>query len=281
MRYGIEIGAVREYGNPRALAELARLAEDAGWDGVFLEDYIVYYDDSPTYDPWIALAGMALNTKQIRLGMSVTPLARRRPWKVARETVTLDHLSEGRFILGVGLGSGNSTDFANFGEMTDNRQRAKQLDEALEVLVGLWRGQPFSYHGEYFQIREVTLQPTPVQQPRIPVWIGGGYPLKGPLRRAARWDGAIMYKHTTNQPWLDMTPDDVRELKAFVERDRTSSLPYEIAIGGRERGLDWEQEREHIKTIAVAGATWWMEAIPPDEPDVIRQWVMRGPLRID
>lgn len=130
MRYGIEIGAVGEYSNPRTLAELARLAEEAGWDGVFLEDYIVYWDGGPTYDPWIALAAMALNTKRIRLGTSVTPLARRRPWKVARETMTLDHLSGGRFILGVGLGSRDGAGFARLGEVTDMRQRAKQLDES-------------------------------------------------------------------------------------------------------------------------------------------------------
>jgi hypothetical protein len=225
---------------------------------------------------------MALNTKRIRLGTAVTPLARRRPWKVARETMTLDHLSEGSLILGVGLGSATNNDFIKFGEMTDLKQRAQQLDEALDVMAGLWRGQPFSYQGVYFQVDEITLQPAPVQQPRIPIWIGGGYPLPGPLRRAARWDGAILYKHnTSDQPWLDMTPNEVRHLKAVIDQDRTGTLPYEIAIGGRERGPDWEQEREHIKAIAEAGATWWMEAISPVEPETIRQWIQRGPLRID
>jgi alkanesulfonate monooxygenase SsuD/methylene tetrahydromethanopterin reductase-like flavin-dependent oxidoreductase (luciferase family) len=134
----------------RTLAELAHAAEEAGWDGVFLEDYILYQgvSSTPTFDPWVALAAMALRTNRILLGTDVTPLPRRRPWKLARETVTLDHLSNGRLVLGVGLGDSPETSFTHFGEVTDTRQRARMLDEALDVLVGLWSGEPFQYHGE-------------------------------------------------------------------------------------------------------------------------------------
>lgn len=282
MQYAIEISAAGQYGDPRTMADFAQLAEAAGWDGVFVDDYIIFWDGGITHDPWITLAAMALKTTRIRLGTAVTPLARRRPWKVAREALTLDHLSNGRFILGVGLGTGTSPDFANFGETTDNKARAKQLDEALEIIVGLWRGEPFAYQGEYFQVRETTFFPTPIQKPRIPIWVGGGYPNRGPLQRAARWDGSLLYKQPpAGESWRDMLPANVADLKAYMSQHRPASTPYDISIGGRERGEDWEQERDHIRQIAAAGATWWREAIPCAEFDLMREWIKRGPLRID
>ena len=139
MRYGLEISAAGACGDARTLADLAHLAEEVGWDGVFLEDYIIHYDPlyAWTYDPWVALAAMALRTERIRLGTMVTPIARRRPWKLARELVTLDHLSGGRMILGVGLGDGAEQSFTHFGEVTDPKRRAGLLDESLTILAGL------------------------------------------------------------------------------------------------------------------------------------------------
>ena len=134
MQYGLSLPNTGSWGNVRIFAELARLAEDAGWDGIFLEDYIVWQSrqDVSTHDPWIMLAAMAMTTERIRLGTQVTPLARRRPWKVAREAVTLDHLSNGRLILGVGLGdTGESvlgdSSFTHFGELMGARERAHDL----------------------------------------------------------------------------------------------------------------------------------------------------------
>ena len=270
----------------RSLAELARIAEDSGWDGVFLEDYIVWQDDQtvPTHDPWIALAAIALHTERIRIGTQVTPLVRRRPWKLARETVSLDHLSNGRLILGVGLGdTGESIDadvsFTHFGEMTGARERARMLDEALAVLTGLWSGAPFGYQGKYYQVKETTFLPRAVQTPRIPVWIGGGFPLTGPMQRAAHWDGACLYRHRTHF----MSADDIRTLRAFVLEHRGTLDGYDIAVGGTPRGSDWGAERDHILSVASAGATWWTEYIPPDSADLetIRSLIKRGPLRID
>jgi alkanesulfonate monooxygenase SsuD/methylene tetrahydromethanopterin reductase-like flavin-dependent oxidoreductase (luciferase family) len=147
VRYGLNLPNGRPCGDAQSLAQLAALAEESGWDGVFLEDYIIYQNrqEVPTYDPWVALAAMAMQTERVRLGTEVTPLARRRPWKVARETVTLDHLSNGRLTLGIGLGSPDDISFALFGDGTQTAARATILDEALDVLVGLWSGQPFSY----------------------------------------------------------------------------------------------------------------------------------------
>jgi alkanesulfonate monooxygenase SsuD/methylene tetrahydromethanopterin reductase-like flavin-dependent oxidoreductase (luciferase family) len=286
MRYGLNLPAAGPSGDARTLGELAAVAEAAGWDAVLLEDYLVYqnHQDMPTYDPWVALAVMAVRTQRIRLGTEVTPLARRRPWKLARETATLDHLSGGRLVLSVGLGVATDVDIAHFGEETDNRRRAAQLDEALEVLVGLWTGEPFSFVGEHYNVRETTCLPRPVQRPRIPIWVGGGYPNPGPLRRAARWDGACLYQAAARGSSQDagrLEPDNVRALKQFVEANRSVRGPFDIVVGARKRGDDWEHERGLIRAVAEAGATWWIEWVPADSPSIMRTAIERGPLRID
>ena len=169
MRFAINLPNFGEYGDARRLAELARETEAAGWDGFFIWD--VFGGDSaapvPVDDPWIALAAIAATTERIRLGTMVTPLPRRRPWKLARQAASLDHLSGGRLILGVGIGT-PPEEFARFGEEPDPRIRAEMLDEGLEVLTGLWSGEPFSFHGRHYRVEEATLLPRPVQQPRIP-----------------------------------------------------------------------------------------------------------------
>lgn len=286
MRYCLNLPNGGPAAEPRILAELAARAEGAGWDAVFVEDYIVYQNrqDIPTYDPWVALAAMALATSRVRLGTMVTPLARRRPWKLAREAVTLDHLSGGRLILGVGLGDTADLTFASFGEETVLTARAGMVDEALDVLVGLWSGEPFRYEGRHYRVREVTCLPRPVQRPRIPIWVGGGYPNPGPLHRAARWDGAYLYRAiapgSTEDSGKPLAPDELRELRRFVEARRAGSAPFDIVAGGPRRGDDWDEERERIRAAAEAGATWFGEWIPPAEPDIMRASVARGPLRI-
>lgn len=282
MQHGLELPNMCPGGNVQVLVQLACLAEEAGWDGVFLEDYIIHHaaTDAPTFDPWVVLTAIALRTERVRLGTTITPLSRRRPWKLAREAVTLDHLSHGRLILGVGIGDRGDPGFAQVGEITDAKQRARMLDEALDVLVGLWSGQPFSYRGEHYQVRDVTFLPRPMQQPRIPIWVGGSWPHKGPVQRAARWDGIVPYKDTHGRGWQDMTPDDVQALKAELSSQRSAS--FEIMLGGRRRGMDWEQERALIRSLAEAGATWWGEYIEPDDLEDLQgciERVKQGPLR--
>jgi alkanesulfonate monooxygenase SsuD/methylene tetrahydromethanopterin reductase-like flavin-dependent oxidoreductase (luciferase family) len=283
MQHGLSLPNGGPWSDARTLAELAQLAEDSGWNGVFLEDYIVWQSDQrvPTHDPWIALAAMAMQTKHLRLGTHVTPIARRRPWKLAREAVTLDDLSNGRVILGVGLGdTGESVmpdiSFTHFEEKIDPKQRSQMLDEALDILSGLWSGEPFRYDGQYYQVKEVTFLPRPVQSPRIPIWIGGGLPLKGPMQRAARWDGMCPYKHKSHY----LMPDDIRTLRDFVLRERGSLQGYDIAVGGSARDSNWEEESERIRSLAEAGVTWWTEYIPPDSGDLetVRGLIKRGPL---
>ena len=149
MKYGLSLPNGGVCGDARILAELGCLAEQAGWDGVFVEDYIVHQSDGPvpTCDPWIALAAMAVGTSRIQLGTSVTPLSRRRPWKVAREAVALDQLSNGRFILGVGSGDAGEAGFSRVNEARDAKERARILDEALDVIVGLMERRTFQLSG--------------------------------------------------------------------------------------------------------------------------------------
>lgn len=185
-------------GDTERLVEYAVAAEAAGWDGVFLADHLVFPprrpgeepgDPDPFPDPWITMAGIAARTTDIRLASWVTPLARRQPWQVARDTATLDRLSDGRVILGVGLG--RSTDYTTFGERWEPKRVAERYDEALDIVDGLWSGEPFSYDGDHYTVEETVVRPTPVQEPRIPIVVGGFWPNKRPFHRGARWDGMI------------------------------------------------------------------------------------------
>jgi alkanesulfonate monooxygenase SsuD/methylene tetrahydromethanopterin reductase-like flavin-dependent oxidoreductase (luciferase family) len=191
MKYGLDVSTAGEYADPCILADLALEAEQAGWDGFFLWDVIFAEGqaDMPVTDSWIALAAIASKTQQIRIGALLTPLARRRPWKVARETVALDHLSKGRLIFAAGLGY-QTLEFTPFEEESDPKIRAEKLEEGLQILNNLWAGEPCRFQGKHYHINVTKFLPRPVQSPRIPVWIGGYWPNRKPFRRAAQWDGA-------------------------------------------------------------------------------------------
>jgi alkanesulfonate monooxygenase SsuD/methylene tetrahydromethanopterin reductase-like flavin-dependent oxidoreductase (luciferase family) len=166
MKYGVYISNYALQGNPIKFLELAVAAEDAKWDGFFMWDHNYPGEDKLIADPWITLAAIAAHTENIRIGTTVTPLPRRRPQKVAREVTTLDILSNGRFILGVGLGGGPDEEFGKFGEDTDLKVRAEKLDESLAILEGLWSGKPFTFSGKNYTIEEVTFNPRPMHRPR-------------------------------------------------------------------------------------------------------------------
>jgi alkanesulfonate monooxygenase SsuD/methylene tetrahydromethanopterin reductase-like flavin-dependent oxidoreductase (luciferase family) len=257
--YGIDLPVIGEYADVRTLAALAREAEATGWDGFFLYDQIAPPAPTPLVDTWVALSAVALSTERIRFGPLVTPLARRRPWKVARETATLDRLSGGRLILGVGLGS-DPAEFDDLGEAADLRVRAALLDEGLAVLDGLWRGQPFSYSGRNYQLREALFLPSPIQSPRIPIWVGGIWPNRAPFRRAARWDGAFPHYRGGDGPGM-MPPDALRELVAFIWQHRTSADPFDVVIRNKAPSDDPAREADRIAVYAGAGLTWWLEGV--------------------
>lgn len=282
MRYGLEVPNCGEYADARLLATLAAEAEATGWDGFFLWDHIATAASpftsstgrDPIIDPWIALTAIAMRTERLRIGPLVTPLPRRRPWKLARETVTLDQLSGGRLTLGLGAGfPGIAADeFRRFGEPDDPRIRAAKFDEGLDVLAGLWSGEPFHYDGAHYQIRETVCVPTAHQSPRIPVWIGSSWPHKAPFRRAARWDGVIPIR--LEGP---MTPDDVRDALAYIGQHRTGDRPFDLVSVGITPPGDAATDLVH--PFAQAGATWWVELIGPFRGTLaeMRDRIVAGP----
>jgi alkanesulfonate monooxygenase SsuD/methylene tetrahydromethanopterin reductase-like flavin-dependent oxidoreductase (luciferase family) len=264
--------------------EWARMAEAAGWDAFFIWDHLLFWKTDVLYvmDPWVLLSAIATATQRIKLGPMVAPLARRRPWQVAREAVSLDHLSNGRLILGVGIGAPTESDFLPFGEPGDLRALATRLDEGLEVISGLWSGDPFTYHGQHFDLDEVRFLPTPLQKPRIPIWVAALWPRKPPLRRAARWDGVFPLKMAEPNEFATMAPDDVRALLEYVRRRRTSERPFDVVVAGWTGGLTPRQAHEHVQTYSDAGATWWIEGLDWQggaEPRSIDQHIQHGPPR--
>ena len=187
MRYLL---SVPPFTDPSTVVDLARAAEASGWDGFFLWDHLRWDDVQEIHDPWVLLGAIAQETERIRLGTMVTPLSRRRPWVVAKHLVTLDHLSGGRAVLGVGLGEPRTHDFAELGDEADPRIRAAMLDEALDVLGGLLGDGRVDHQGEHFQVT-ASMRPPPVQRPRVPIWVAGVAPNRQPLERARRWDGYV------------------------------------------------------------------------------------------
>jgi alkanesulfonate monooxygenase SsuD/methylene tetrahydromethanopterin reductase-like flavin-dependent oxidoreductase (luciferase family) len=269
VRYGLIVNA----GDPRELADIAALAEAAGWDGVFSFDAIAI-GDIELYDPWVVLAAMAMRTERVRLGLIVAAPSRRRPWKLARETMTLDHLSGGRLILPVGLGTLDDAGFGNVGEPTGARTRAELLDEALEILEGLWSGEPFAYAGRHHRFGAMTFRPPPVQRPRIPIWVVGAWPHERSMRRVLRWDGIVTQTGA---------PDEVRAIAAYVARERDPAVQdraFEIVVQGSTPADDPDAAAEAVRAYLGTGATWWIDA-DWDSPtvDSVRRRAMAGPPR--
>lgn len=284
MKYGLTFPNMGRYGDARMLSDLASEAEEAGWDGFFLWDTLHYQAQAEAVcDPWIALAAIAVRTERIKIGTMVAAPTRRRPWKLARETTTLDHLSRGRLILGVGAGDGSDRGFADFGEESDARKRAKLLDESLEIVQGLWSGQPFSYSGEHYHISEIAFLPPPVQMPRIPIWIGGMWPKKGPMIRAARLDGINAFTKRDDGTAGDLTPAEICELKLFMDEHHTAPTPFDIVTGGRIfDAVRDAQAREALRAYAAAGTTWLLENIWPQRDfEGVRASIQHGPPQLE
>jgi len=230
-------------------------------------------------DPWVAMTVMAAATERLIVGPMVTPLPRRRPTKLAREAVTLDHFSKGRLIFGVGIGWPPDVDFGNFGDAVDNRTRGAQLDEGLEVLTGLWTGETFNHEGEHYTVVDARFKPTPLQQPRIPIWVGGMWPHKPAFRRAARWDGVYPIMVDENYDFSLMTPTTFREILAYVAEHRETDSPFDAAAGGSL--IDESDGPAVVTPWLEAGATWWIENSPfPVRPfEEFLSYVAAGPPR--
>jgi alkanesulfonate monooxygenase SsuD/methylene tetrahydromethanopterin reductase-like flavin-dependent oxidoreductase (luciferase family) len=271
VRYGVSVPNFGVGVDARAIAELAREAEEAGWDGFFLWDHLLAFSPGPVpvVDPWVALTAVALSTSRVLLGPMVTPLPRRRPAKLARETASLDHLCGGRLILGVGIGA-MPYEYDYLGEEADVRVRGAMLDEGLGVLTGLWSGEPFGHRGEHYRVAgdppeqewRAIFYPPPLQRPRIPIWVGGTWPIKAPFRRAARWDGAFPMKVEGGRI-VPMTPEDAREVAHYVADHRAGSDPVELVVAGETPGEDRKKAARLVAAYEEAGVTWWIESIDP------------------
>jgi alkanesulfonate monooxygenase SsuD/methylene tetrahydromethanopterin reductase-like flavin-dependent oxidoreductase (luciferase family) len=273
VKFGLDVATTGQWGDVRLLTELARSAEEAGWDGFFVWDVFLTDDDIPVADPWVALASIAATTSRIRIGAMVTPLVRRLPWEVARQTAAIDHLSGGRLIFGAGLGSGNR-EFERLGLPTDLRERAQSVEANLDLIQRLWSGESVTTTGPNFQLNGVRLAPTPVQRPRIPTWLAAGWPRLRPIHRAAAWDG--VYLMTNNQVTNQrLTPAEVVEAVTAIRAKRKGGEPFDVAAN-----VSTSDEPDGGLAVSAAmtaaGATWTLE-LTPDTLSEHRALIRRGP----
>jgi alkanesulfonate monooxygenase SsuD/methylene tetrahydromethanopterin reductase-like flavin-dependent oxidoreductase (luciferase family) len=255
-----------ELSDPTVCARLAAEAEEAGWHGFFVWDQLRW--EAPVRqvaDPWITLAAIATATERLRLGPMVTPLPRRRPVKVARETATLDCLSGGRLTLGVGIGGDRfAREFSKTGEQLDERARGQMLDEALEILTTAWSGEPVHHGGDHYTVDDIQFLPRPVQRPGVPVWIAGFPGNVKPMRRAARYDGFF--------PANLQHPDQLAEVVATVAELRGDATAQFDIVVGLPAGVD-------PAPYVEAGATWWLPEVDPEAQslDGVRGLLRQGP----
>jgi alkanesulfonate monooxygenase SsuD/methylene tetrahydromethanopterin reductase-like flavin-dependent oxidoreductase (luciferase family) len=283
MRFGLDVPTTGEYADARTLAQLATEAEVMGWDGFFIWDVLLSGAEPPlsSVDPWIALTAIALRTARLRLGLFVLPLPRHRPWLVARQLANLDQLSGGRVTCAVGSGH-QARDFSAFGEADDPATRGRKLDEGLAVLNGLWQRDHFSFSGDHYTLDDVTLASKPLQQPRIPLWVAGGWPLRAPFRRAARWDGACL-KSRHQERGEPLAPADLRACATYLQAQRqaqgTTASPFDLVMSG-ETPNDPDQAGACVRLIAEAGATWWVEEGLGWTLAEFRERIRSGPPRV-
>ncbi|TDX03684.1 LLM class flavin-dependent oxidoreductase [Kribbella sp. VKM Ac-2566] len=262
MRFSINIPNFGDFADAHTVTRVAKAAEDAGWDGLFFWDHVVHSKErrrgQPFGDPWMLMTAAALATSRIKLGPLVTPIARRRPEQLARQVATLDGLSGGRVIFGAGLGGPIDDEFGSFGDETDPKVLASRLDEGLDLLAAYWSGERVNHAGEHYRADDVELLPATVQRPRPPVWIAGYWPRKAPMRRAARWDGAVPLFESANHGEAPPV-DELRDLVAFIDGERKDGItPYDVIVGGISPA-DPARSRALVEPLAEAGATWWDE----------------------
>ena len=259
MRYGFVV----PWADADEIGDLAATAEEAGWDGIFV------WEPVWGVDAWIALGLAAVRTSHIRLGTLLTPPSRRRPWELASQVATVDRLSGGRVTLSIGLGAIDSG-FETFGEECDRRVRAELMDECLDVVTGLWAGQPFSYQGRHYTVKPTefpTIGET-VQKPRVPVWCVGAIDRPKSMARALRWDGLLPQIGGTSHPTLK---------QIATIREQVGEREYDIVIEGAGS--------EHSSAAwASAGATWWIESMwdavrEIDAALAANDRLLQGPLR--
>jgi alkanesulfonate monooxygenase SsuD/methylene tetrahydromethanopterin reductase-like flavin-dependent oxidoreductase (luciferase family) len=261
LRYALNVPSVCAFADPHRVRQLACAAEEAGWDGFFLWDHLLFSQSAPMAvgEVWTLLAGAACSTEEILLGPMVAAVPRRAPWDLARQCVTLDRLSNGRLVLGVGLGSPRDADFEAFGLPGDLLTRAGRLDETLELVASLWTGEETTFAGQHVQVENVTFLPTP--QSPIPIWVAVTSTKKRPVERAARWDGAVPLTPDLDYPTVQWFADLAAALG--TARGGPGLDDYDLVALGSTFRLDPAAAVEHVAPFADAGARWWMEMFDP------------------
>ena len=279
LRFGLFVPPFAEMAEPSRVVELAKSAEAAGWDGFFLWDHILAVPGMPVADSWITMAAVAQATARMRLGMLVTPLARRRPWVVAREAATLDRLSKGRLVVGVGLGDDGWREFSSFrGEVVDPAQRAPIRDDSLDLLRMFWSGDEVRWEGKHFAVESTSFLPQPAQDP-LPVWVACRWPHQRPLARAARHQGC--FPLFDQGGWdIPVFPDpaDVSIVRSELIA-QGASTDIDIVCRGVSTLIEPRERSEGFASLEAVGMTWWLESFGPGEPpvDIVEEVVRRGP----
>ncbi len=160
----------------------------------------------------------------------------------------------------------------------DLKVRAQRLDEGLQIMAGLWSGQPFSFSGEHYQVQAMTMLPPPVQSPRIPIWVVGVWQKEKSMQRALKWDGIIPQKY---QSMTRLAPTEVKAMKQFIDEERKSTTPFDIVVGGSTPGGNHKRAAQKVRPFAEAGATWWLESIMSFSADKVRVRIKQGPPRLE
>jgi hypothetical protein len=276
----MKLGVALPYISAKSAVRLARRAEETGWNGCFMGDAIW------CEDPMIALTAAAVATRRIRLGLMVVPVPLRHPWKLASESVALDHLSDGRLILGLGAGAVFMGWQAFPDVATDVKIRIGMLDETIDILTLLYQRKPFDYDGRHFHLKlslldEQYYPPKPVQQPRIPLWAAAQWPRKKPMRRILKCDGILVEKAACEGGESDISPADIAGVKSFVDANRTLTTPFDIVMNGKTTGMSKDRLQEKLLPLQEAGTTWWVEGMWDASEEQALERISQGPPAVD
>jgi hypothetical protein len=279
LRFGLFVPPFADFAEPERVVELARSAESAGWDGFFLWDHMLAIPGMQVAEPWITLAAIAQVTSRMRLGMLVTPLARRRPWVVARESATLDRLSRGRLVVGVGLGDDGWGEFDSFrGEPVDRSTRAQMLDESLSLLRRFWSGEAVRWEGMHYNVDSGPFLPRPSQDP-LPVWVACRWPHLLPLKRAARHQGCFpLFDQGGSGIPLLPEPSEVAAVRTVLIAYGAPEA-FDIVCRGASSLVDPIERADGLASLEAVGMTWWLESFGPGQPpaEVVEEVVRSGP----
>jgi alkanesulfonate monooxygenase SsuD/methylene tetrahydromethanopterin reductase-like flavin-dependent oxidoreductase (luciferase family) len=275
----MKVGIVGTFGSADEVIGLAVEAEEHGWDGFFTWDAIDLGFEGLIWDPWALLAAAAVRTERITLGALVFALPRRRPWVVARQALTVDHLSGGRLVIPAGIGVPSDRAFAGVaGELTGTRERAELLDDHLAILDLAFRGEKFSYDGHHHKVTDMQIHPRPVQRPRVPIWVVGAFPSERSMGRAVKYDGVVPQLRG-DRAMEHLGPAEVAEIAGWVRENRAHDAgPFEIVLQGVLPD-DESEARDRLAALAEAGATWFIHSAwegPASTHEALTARIRRG-----